>query len=90
MNYKIHAVFLTHMLIGICMCDGTCVKQDVNFFFVDGRRNGPLLTKGKGDLRELLVQNLHQCSKLLARGHPGKFQRQLKELYVFYFFHFLL
>ena len=48
-------------------------KQDVNLFVVDGRRHGPLLSKAKGDPASLLVQHIHQCAKMLARGHAGTF-----------------
>jgi len=46
-------------------------KQDVNLFVVDGRRHGPLLSKAKGDPASLLVQHIHQCAKMLARGHAA-------------------
>ena len=45
--------------------------QDVNLFVVDGRRNGPLLSKCKGDSTQVLVERIHQCTKMLARGHAG-------------------
>ena len=54
---------------------GVCVffsqKQVVNLFVLDGRCHGPLLCKAKCDPREVLVQHIHQCAKMLARGHPG-------------------
>ena len=46
-------------------------KQDVNLFVLDGRHHGPLLCKAKGDPTDLLVQYIHQCANMLARGHPG-------------------
>ena len=43
----------------------------MNLFVLDGRRVGPMLCRAKGDLRDVLAQHIHQCSKMLARGHPG-------------------
>ena len=56
-------------------------KQDVNLFVVDGRRHGPLLSKAKGDPASLLVQHIHQCAKMLARGHAGTFILKNRTLY---------
>ena len=56
-------------------------KQDVNLFVVDGRRHGPLLSKAKGDPASLLVQHIHQCAKMLARGHAGTFILKNTTLY---------
>ena len=46
-------------------------EQDVNFFLFDGRRKGSVLSKSKGDIKENLARTVHQCSKMLARGHAG-------------------
>jgi len=53
----------------------TCIPlaQEVNLFFVDARREGPLLCKKKKEsYGDCVAKLVHSCSKSLAVSHPGK------------------
>ena len=64
-------VALGRNALNVLVCVSLFQKQDGNLFVLDGWCHGPLLCKAKGDPREVLVQHIHQCAKMLARGHPG-------------------
>ena len=63
----------------------TCIPlaQEVNLFFVDARREGPLLCKKKKEsYGDCVAKLVHSCSKSLAVSHPGKTKPFFIEVFI--------